>query len=96
MESSSNKNVPVVKWFVSALIISNLIGFAGMYTFVYFKNPSSLKSTVGSSSNSTSNSSSSCGPGDALCGSNVRNQINRINGVEVNFISYIQNNAGSS
>ena len=40
--------------------------------------------------------SSSCGPGDASCESNVRNHINGINGVELNFISYIQNNDGSA
>jgi hypothetical protein len=40
-------------------------------------------------------SNNSCGPGDASCEQRVTNHINGINGVEVNFISYIQNNDGS-
>jgi hypothetical protein len=44
---------------------------------------------------SSKNISSECGPGDASCESNVRNHINGISGVELNSISYIQNNNGS-
>lgn len=31
------ENPPLFKWFILAILISNTIGFIGMYTFVYFK-----------------------------------------------------------
>jgi hypothetical protein len=44
---------------------------------------------------SSKNASLECGPGDASCESNVRNHINQIKGLELNFISYIENKNGS-
>lgn len=79
---------------VSIFILILIVSF-GVYFISNNLINSSFKSTDGLSNQEPSNSSSSCGPGDASCESNVRNHINGINGVELNFISYIQNNDGS-
>lgn len=68
------------------LIIIVILPFWGLGNFLGFEGSAKL--------NETSNTQT-CGPGDSSCESNVRNHINGISGVELNSISYIQNNDGS-
>ena len=68
MANNPQENVPVLKWFISAIIISNIIGFAGMYTFVYFHD---------FSSNSSNLEAKGCtGVGNQSCIDKVRQNFN--------------------
>lgn len=64
-------------------------------SIVYFISVFSVLSIKIILNDSSKNVSSECGLGDSSCESMVRNHINGISGIELNSISYIQNNDGS-
>lgn len=63
------ENPPVFKWFILAILISNTIGFIGMYTFVYFKFEKPQKNQ------SESIPVVPCGTGNEKCISTIRNNF---------------------
>ncbi len=64
-----NDNPPILKWFISAILISNTIGFIAMYTFVYFKFERHQNSQIETTSNIP------CGSGTEKCITKIRNQF---------------------
>lgn len=89
------KNNIVVVEDMSTKLSKSLLFIISGFAVWYIMSTISRSTSNTSKMTDTSNYSSSCGLGDALCESRVKNHINGISGVEVNFISYIQNNDGS-
>lgn len=76
---------------------SSILKHPNLYVLIFFVGLAFLGfgKSFGSNEEIQAQNTLECGPGDASCETNVRNHINGINGVELNFISYIQNNDGS-
>jgi hypothetical protein len=63
------ENPPLLKWFISAILISNTIGFIGMYAFVYFKFEKRQNSQI------ETNTNIPCGSGTEKCITKIRNKF---------------------
>ena len=85
----------IEKWQKKSVFVHPNLYVVILFLSLPFLGVNKIFKNINSNQKNVSQEVSNCGPGDASCQSNVESHINGIDGVEVNFISYIQNNDGT-